>query len=568
MKKYFKSFKGCVLTVLSLCLLASCESDTWKEHYSSKTDGTGEVKTLAAQLASIPQASKFVQVLKSTYIYDGDKQTILTYWKMLDDSHSQYLTVWVPSDDATDVDWDEFTKDLDDETKDHKRTGTEFILNHISPYRHAVNNSTSEKIYMLSEKSFRSYPTNIGGVAYKKDDLGNLITNIRCANGLIHVLADGEYMDYRSSIYEYLVNAPEYRDVLGEWFESYTVDELDPKKSVEGGINPITQEVEYIDSVMVKRSVLMKKYGLINEEDSTYALVLPSPTVWATMYDSVKQFFEYFETERGRDSLQKFYTQSAMLTDMFFNMNPKVQFGPNDSVVSTLFDKDKHKTNPLPYHVYYNPYSATGIFGGATDSIQLSNGIIYKWDTWPFEDSLTYRRTIKIEAEDAKLLTEQGFTLTRRYVSTINGKRLPKSIQVMEVTADQKEWDAIYPIEDNLKGWYEFKVVIAPNSNIELPNIFHPVVYYSDGSANNQTLIDDQTKVGILKKKKTYENDMTKLDTISIGKAFVPACNYKSSSSRLRFQISSAINGKLANDHTEKMWLDCLILEPIQAPTE
>ena len=571
MKKYFNSFKGCVLMLLGMFVLASCESETWKEHYSTNQGGSGDVKTLAEELASLPNAKKFVETLKNTYIYDGDKQTVLTYWKMLDDTHSQFLTVWVPSDDA-DIPWDKYTAPLSDESKDHKKIGSEFILNHIAMFRHEVGPKTKEKgypqgyekIYMLSEKSFKSYADNIGGLRYADNG-----TNIRCANGLIHVLANGKYMDYRPSIYEYITTAPEYRDVLGAWFEKYTVEEIDPKKSIAGGVNK-DGEVEYVDSVMVKRSVIMNNFkAFISEEDSNYAMVLPTPDVWTTMYDSAKQFYEYWETERGRDSLQDFYTKSALLTDMFFNMNDWVQKSPSDSVVSTLFSKNTRKENKIPYNVDYKPYDKqTGLFGACQDSIMLSNGVIYRWNTWPYEDSLTYRRTIRIEAEDAKLQSDQGFVLNRRYVSRINGVKLPKSIQVMEISANMKDWDAVYPIENNLKGWYEFKLVIAPQSTPALPNIFHPVVYYVDGSDKNLTLIDDKKKVGFAWKKTNFENDMTKLDTITIGRAEIPACNYKTTSSRLRLQISSAISGSLANDHTEKMLLDCILLEPIKKPIE
>ena len=66
MKKYFNSFKGCVLMLLGMFVLASCESETWKEHYSTNQGGSGDVKTLAEELASLPNAKKFVETLKNT----------------------------------------------------------------------------------------------------------------------------------------------------------------------------------------------------------------------------------------------------------------------------------------------------------------------------------------------------------------------------------------------------------------------------------------------------------------------------------------------------------------------
>ena len=94
MNKYIKLITKSVLGLMSVVVMASCESDTWKDHYSVHSDGNESVASLGKTIAAIPEASKFVETLKSTYMFIGDSLSILTYWDFLNDN--QFLTVWMP----------------------------------------------------------------------------------------------------------------------------------------------------------------------------------------------------------------------------------------------------------------------------------------------------------------------------------------------------------------------------------------------------------------------------------------------------------------------------------------
>ena len=138
---------------------------------------------------------------------------------------------------------------------------------------------------MLNGKIYSVRPTDIEGKAYHGDDL-----NIRCSNGVLHCI-DG-YLEYLPSLYEYITTSPDYKGILGDWYKSFTVAELDPYESVAGGLNE-NGEIWYVDSVTHENSILMNKYGRIISEDSTYAVVLPSPTLWDTVYNSIAKSFVY-----------------------------------------------------------------------------------------------------------------------------------------------------------------------------------------------------------------------------------------------------------------------------------
>ena len=558
MKNYFKKLTRSVWVVSALLVLSSCESDVWKDHYSYKSDSSAQISSLAETIESIPGSENFVKALKTTFMYNGDKQLRLTYWDLLNDD--QFLTVWLPSKESiSDADWAVYTSTAAD--KDHKKVGTQFIMNHIARFSHPVGTATKEKVNMLSDKSFRSTGDLMGHVGYTK-------TNIRCTNGILHCL-DGSLV-YRPSLYEYITGLSQtvpsesgkiydYQTRLGDWFDKYTLEEVDEKKSVAGDIDD-EGVVQYIDKVIIKSSILMKKFGFISVEDSNYALVLPTPAVWDSVYDTVKYYYTYNEIEEARDSMQEFWTNSAMLTDVFFNMN--IQNHPKDSVTSTLFKWAERMSEKLPYHVYQKPYAANGLFADRLDSVICSNGIIYIKDFWPFVDSLTFRRPIKIEAEDERI---SGVTTNPRTINYLGGRRF-NNLRVMEISKATSAWEADYTIEDNLRGKYLVKLVIFPNTIVAMPNLIHPVVSYT-ADIKSEILENGEKKykrgARWIQLNDTVGRDLTKIDTVVIGPVDFPYSNYNNKPGRVTVTLKSAINNSNEDMFSNKVWLDCIILEPV-----
>lgn len=558
MKNYFKKLTRSVWVVSAILVLASCESDVWKDHYNYKSDSNAPVSSLAETIESIPGSANFVKALKTTFMFNGDKQLFISYWEFLDGD--QFLTVWLPSG-ISEEEWAEYTKENKTQ-EENKKVGSQFIMNHIARFSHPVGSATKENVNMLSDKSFRSVSDQIGYVSYTEN-------NIRCTNGILHCL-DGSLV-YRPSLYEYLTKLSksipsasgkkyDYQDRIGTWFDKFTIEEVDEKKSVPGDIDD-EGVVQYIDKVVIKSSILMKKFGYISVEDSNYAIVLPTPATWDSVYDTVKYFYTYRPMEEERDSMQEFWTKSALLTDAFFNMN--LQKHPKDSVTSTLFKWTERVTEKIPYHVFQKPYAAGGLFADCIDSVLCSNGIIYIKGNWPFEDSLIFRRPIKIEAEDQRI---SGVTTNPRTITYLGGKRFNNK-RVMEISKVTSAWEAEYPIEDNLRGKYLVKLVIFPNTVAALPNLIHPVVSYTEDL--KQVVLDNGEK----KYKKgarwinlndTVGRNLTKIDTVVLGPVDIPYSNYNSKPARLSVTLKSAINNSNEDQFSNKVWLDCIILEPVK----
>ena len=573
MKRYFNSLSKSVWVVLTILTLASCSD--WMDHYKNDSSYNGsELVTLAEAISNIPGAENFITALDNTYMFNGDKLTSDTYWDLL--KSDQFITVWLPLESAVDADdWAKYMKE-DKTNMENKRAGQEFIQNHIARFRYTVSTKTDENVVMMSNKSYANTKAGIGGVPYMA---GANTINILCKNGILHLL-DGT-LKYRPTIYEYLTRNSyeiksegkkvtyDYRSILGDFYEKYTEEKIDELKSVSSGINPVTGVMEYVDSVMIRKSILLDKFGDISEEDSNYYMVLPTPTLWTQEYDSISKFFTYGKKETDPDSLQIFYTKYSMMTDMFFNMNSKIQLSKKDSVISTTYSRNYNLKNNVRFNVYDKPFAANGLFK-SYDSVVCSNGMIYIVDKWPFDDAKTFNRIQKLEAEGYDDYDNTSILHNRAYISSVKGKKLTNVFAARISSKDSKpSWETEFKIRNTLKGKYKVKMVIFPDTssvkNIK-KNQFAVDILYSGDNPMPDTLhasMKDIEDPPFYEQEEFY-NDITKIDTIQICEVDIPACNYDKDSkneAKLRIKLQSLVQD--ATQYSGELWLDCIILEPV-----
>lgn len=558
MNSYFNFSKKSVLLLAAVMILGSC-NDTWNEHYSFKeTSSKYPVSKIAETLDGISGFDQFYEALRTTKMCDKHGVPLnITYLDLL--SEDQFLTVWAPSNSSV-QDWSLYTK-KNKSAAEHKEVGEKFIMNHIARFKHSVGEGTDEMIYMLNGKAYKSNNDGLDGRAYHSAD----DRNIRCSNGVLHCI-DG-HLEYLPNLYEFITTSADYKDIFGDWFKSYTIKELDPSRSVAQGFND-DGEMVYVDSVMTEYNILLNRYARINAEDSTFAMVLPTPRLWDSVYNHIKESFEYAEAGLNNDSLQKFYTNTTMMTDMFYNLNKKVNRYLPDSVFSTNYNATENRRDNKPYHIFSKPYdSNTGLFSSSVDSIECSNGIVYIVDSWPFVDTLTYLRRIRLEAESYTNLSEMSLKQTSIQINDSD------PVQVMRISQEgRKDWDAKIYIHNNLKGRYSVKMVMAPDVVNMMPNYIHPKVSYFMPDRKEVDLVDSVTierveyrpgKFRNLTVKYYAINSLTQFDTIEIGEIDVPYCNYDMNQARLSVTLSSGVNEMNSEKYSSELWLDCIILDPI-----
>ena len=573
-KALIKPFR--VLIVASV-VLSSCESDVWKDHYSYKSDTGDAVSSIGATIKDMGDngnvdAKYFVETLKNTYVYKGNKKTLVTYWDLLTDD--QFFTVWLPTKIDETV-WLKYAK-RNKTPEENIEVGRDFILNHVARFKHSVGTRTYERIKMMNDKSYiADHAKTFHTVGYNR-------TNIRCTNGLLHVLDN--YVPYSPNIYDYLTsntvyksfNGNEYRydNIIGKWIDSFTVITLDPNKSIPGDIDIETGEKTWLDSVVITSNELLNGLkSFINVEDSNYAVVLPSPELWNIVYDSVKEYFSYASGYDGANpvmtredsTLQRKYTRLSMLTDAFFNLNTQKN-GGRDSVTSTLFRKIDIQDG-YPYHIYYKPYDdeEKGLFNKAhcIDSVICSNGKIYIRDNWPYSDAVFFK-PIKIEAED--LTYNSDFSKATPLTISYQDKR----VRVVQLKKNGQGYEMDFGIPNNLKGKYNLKVVFFPKTNTNIPGtLVHMSVQYVTG--NVLTVVLDPLerykkpngRYATRSKIDTIGVNMDKPDTVTVGPFELPDCNYKARLPKAQLKIKSMINDQNSSNFSDELWLDCIMLEPV-----
>ena len=108
MKNYFNLLKKSVWVVSALCLFSSC-NDVWNEHYSTDSSIVPD-KNLVERIEGIEGSENFIQALKTTKMFNGNKIIDLTYYDFL--SSDQFLTVWMPSlGSISEDEWAKYTKE-------------------------------------------------------------------------------------------------------------------------------------------------------------------------------------------------------------------------------------------------------------------------------------------------------------------------------------------------------------------------------------------------------------------------------------------------------------------------
>lgn len=563
MKKYSGFSAKTVLLIASVTVLVSC-NDSWKEHYSYKTDSSYPVDKIDVTLEGIEGYENFYAALENTYLYDKDGNRYKDNQTFLDLlNQDQFITVWAPSNESVSKDQWKIYMDPNKSDSLNYEVGEKFLKMHIARFKHTVGDVDTSKVFMLNGKPVVSTPAAMGGQPYHGTD-----KNIRCLNGVLHCL-DGN-IKFLPNIYEYITTSPDYRDILGDWYKSYTKEEVDQANSIASGIDENGEKI-WIDAVIIESSILMREYGFINSEDSTYNFLLPERNLWIEQYNRIKDYFVYNESKTNNDSLQKFYTYCAMMTDMCFNMNGKIQRHYPDSVFSTPYNSSENRREKKPYHVFAYPEDAVnGVFGSAQQEIECSNGKIFIINKWPFADTLTFLRDIKLEAEDYRDLPSL-FAVAQRSVNKIGRDTLKQAVRVMRILSAGGEnyWDngARFYIKDNLKGKYSIKVIVSPNTEEDnKPCLFHPIVLYAGEKLYDSTITYWDTVAGMaipITEEYLLSGSSTKIDTLEIAVVDIPYSAYDMKSSPLAVELYSRVNTSSTETYSGEIWLDGIVLEPV-----
>ena len=530
------NYKNIICAICAICGFCACSD--WDDHYENSSI-SGSDMSLWQQLKSDARLSDFCQVLEQTKVFRMHKKTPVSYANLLDGGQS--FTVVAPVNGT-------FNRDsllqLVATNQGDSVVERFFVLNHLSRSVSSVS-PVAKSVLMLNSKHMDVAGDAIEGVRVASP-------NIHAKNGVMHVTE--RPLPYRYSIYERLCNDPNL-GVIGANLRQYEEDYFDADHSVSSGI--IEGVPVYVDSVVVEYNRMLQRVGYIDAEDSTYWMVAPKAEGWKKAWDEANKYFVYDQKVQKRDSIQKFWTNRALLDDAIFNMT--VQKSPNDSLISVQYNRS------LPeYHVFYKPFEAGGILNGA-QRMECSNGELYVTEEWPFLPENTYFKEIYSEGEYSHLITAEKdctYNIRRLAADSISEGGY---LHILPRTATAN-WELTYRVNNTLCGDYDICAIVLPKSvdNPINPNLkpckFKAVVNYVDTLGNAQTFNCGNVQ---------FKTDPEKVDTVVLAENFhFPACNFDQTDIKVSVKIQCSILARETSSYSREMYLDCIYLRPRTSKSE
>ena len=303
---------------------------------------------------------------------------------------------------------------------------------------------------------------------------------------------------------------------------------------------------------------MLERIGLLNAEDSTYWVVAPTTEGWERAWEQTVNYFVYDEKVNKRDSIQKFWTNRALLDDAIFNLTD--QKSVEDSLVSVPYlswRRSWTQGKPL-FHIFLKPFAPGGILYGAK-SVRCSNGTLYQVNEWPFTPEQTFFKELWAEGESTWLITAEKDC-------TYNGRRQVADsisengyLQVLPAKSTSN-WELTFRVNNTLAGDYDICLIVLPKTVTgqadvqKRPCKFKAYINYVDEKGDPQTFNCDNTQ---------FQSDPEKVDTIMLAEAFhFPTCNYDQQDIKTTVRLQCSILARETSKYSREMYLDCIYLRP------
>ena len=520
--RYMKNIRLFGLLLMLPLAFASC-TDVWNGHYDEDNKKQTANKTLWEEIEARPELQGFADYLKQ-FGYD----------KVLDGD--QMYTVFAPQG-AINVDGLSTQKVKD-----------EVLGNHIARFNHSANATTvDKKVKMLNEKLVDF--TKDGDI-YTFGNTPLVETNIIAKNGVLHVL--NAQVPFFFNIWEYLTTSDEFSKIR-EFMYSFNEVELDEEASVKG---PIVDGLQtYVDSVTVTYNELHYLFGQLNDEDSTYTMIIPTNEAWDAAYERLAPYYVYNKKKEFRDSLQDLYTKRGIINDLIFSHT--VQRSVEDSLISTS------------ENVFYNPFDyILSDYSSINDGVVCSNGNVFVVDSLRHAPWDSWHSKLKIEAEyinthKSKENTTVEYSRNLEVTDPLYYKVSNRSYLELVPKSSSSATEVDFNIWNTLAATYDVKIVFLPQHLATdksvakqcQPNYIRvDMSYLNEGGSKTET-------VHLVAAKDSVMVDPTRIDTVNVGSITFPVSTYADEVASTKLNLRFA--GKSGEKTKSRTFLiDCVILEP------
>lgn len=486
-----KNWVSALVGMTFMVTFPACTDD----HFEVADGGDGldgnATLTLWQQIEAQPDLSKFASIVASTPVFKDELHPIKGYtFKDLLNSN-QIFTVFAPSNDAfTDANMLYYENLLKTRPYD---VFLSLVGNHIARNNYAASGTGIEKIMLVNNKR-----ATFDKSLHKLKDLELFRKNIPATNGTLHVLS--AQLPFAYNIYEYLrAHEAEYPE-LNKWLAAHDTIYFNEAASFKSGSDPVTGEPIYVDSVYTRTNSIYhyiyektgaewemahKGFGAnIEQEDSIWAMILPSDAAWVSMRENMKKWYNYAPNypdmvkidalnadNKTNNAAKKNMVRTipdtlwkdAIAMDLASVLTFNVRRQPRKPGHLGVWNAEEFKTASMAK--MFNNRSDTftinervktkfdssddvkALLFGNNKPIEVSNGLIYPVENWNFFE--TYG------AQDVEVKVSTGTIFQRgRYNLT---------------TAQKKEKNAIGEdmySQNNGEGTFEFKQFINRESKL------------------------------------------------------------------------------------------------------
>lgn len=564
--KYTKVL-GLALAALTFC---TC-SDEWDNHYNTQQVGNG--RSLWETISTDNTLSNFASVIQAT-----------GYDKAL--GSSQVFTVFAPTNDALTADqaekWiDTYNQEKAESKKDEdNKTIKEFVKNHITLYNRSVSELSNDTIVMLNGKYLK-----LDGETLDGHNLS--LKNSHHANGVLFKV--DHQVNYFYNVFEYLATDADL-DSVAKFLYSYNEYEFMPELSVPGGIE--NGQTVYLDSVTVLENELFDRIGLINEEDSTYTMLVPTNQAWSKLVTEYETYFNYCDFVQGRDSLKHLNTRMAIVRGTVFSHTNNQHWA--DSAVSVnavpySSRKYMYGSADAAYYIYYNTMAEGGVFNGVVEK-ECSNGRVMKADNWNVDKTQSFLQNVIMEGEarNSQAKVDETKTVTplqSTYVASTHPfyNKISNNgfVEIVPTTANARPKVQFY-IDNVLSNLaYDIQLVLVPTWTGELtsagvaetvkPNFMNVKLWSLKQDATDNS-IENTANWNVEQLLKNYETNFKRegvdttyitMDTITVASNYVfPTSSYGLETPQVMLEIEGLGIAAFKDRYQSTIRVDAIILKP------
>ncbi len=526
-------------------------------------------------------------------------------------------TVWAPINGSFDMDSLNQVSDA--------KVEKEFLRNVIASYTHRENDLNDTIVYMLNGKLLKFSNKNTPALSFDgqsilPNSINPAVFNYPSVNGLLYNVAVPAAFRYNG--YEYISEAADIANSMATYVKKYETIILDEASSIKGDIIDGVQH--YDDSVVIVTNTLIEDNlrSQINNEDSTYTVLIPTDEAWEKAYKRISSYYKYIPKIAYQDlqspavGTNKGTTGTIMKADLG-KVETTLSSAPAGSEFSTaesywtdsitkrwitnnlIFSETNRKynsklitgmsfaENDTLYSTTRNYLTNPTLLDEATiERIKLSNGHARIINRLPFTPEDTYAPIIRT-SNVGRIVTATGSGYTYERIHKVN---LDPKVCVLEegypyltyVKADipsasnfAAELD--FYLNNVLSTTYDIYAVIVP-ARVEDPttpdSVCKPYTLYFDinyTDASNTQITGrfdgDTIQVGTAKVKKVEPflvGDL-KVDTVKLGRITFPIC-YAGTEAKPNIKVMHSVNSFLSSykkKYEQVLRVANIILEPV-----